>query len=258
MHYPLIPQHRLCLPRQQQGIALFVVIIFVMLSMLLALWASRSALLNEMVVGNDADYQRAFEAAQSLIQDAELDIQRAESGTHRAGKTVLPLETSEIGSFLQSINTTPFCKDGLCVKRRGKQDFWNNTTNTDDDDDDDPEVSLTQLAVADVGARYGEFTGAKFSNPDDDDDPVNRILADRSDADRGGWYWIEVLKYADSESITGSSLIVDDNPAAQRFDRLDLRLNPSVVYRITALAYGLKPNTMAVIQETYARTRLQD
>lgn len=37
-----------------------------------------------MVVGNDADYQRAFEAAQSLIQDAELDIQRFEEKTHRS------------------------------------------------------------------------------------------------------------------------------------------------------------------------------
>lgn len=252
MHYPL--PHHLRTPHRQQGIALFVVIVFVMLAMLLALWASRSAILNEMVVGNDADYQRAFEAAQSLIQDAELDIQRAESGTHRAGYTVLPLETSDIGSFLQSLNTTPFCKHGLCVKRRGRQDFWNNNTY---DPERPEEIPLSQLTVPDVGARYGEFTEAPFGNPDDDT-PVNRILADRSAANRGGWYWIEVLKYADSESITGSSLIVDDNPAAQRFDRLDLRLNPSVVYRITALAYGLKPNTMAVIQETYARTRLQD
>lgn len=45
--------------------ALFVVIVFVMLSMLLALWASRTALFNEMVVGNDSDYQRAFETAQA-------------------------------------------------------------------------------------------------------------------------------------------------------------------------------------------------
>lgn len=37
-------------------------------------WASRTSLFNEMLVGNDADYQRAFEAAQALIQDAELDI----------------------------------------------------------------------------------------------------------------------------------------------------------------------------------------
>ena len=50
-------------PHRERGIALFVVIVFVMLSMLLALWASRTAIFNEMVVGNDADYQRAFEAA---------------------------------------------------------------------------------------------------------------------------------------------------------------------------------------------------
>lgn len=256
MHYPLIPQHRPCLPRQQQGVALFVVIVFVMLAMLLALWASRSSLLNEIVVGNDADYQRAFEAAQSLIQDAELDIQRTEDSSHRAGKAVLPIQTSEIGETLNALNVTPFCKDGLCVKRRGRQDFWNNSTNTTEDDN--PEVSLSQMATAGVGARYGEFTGATFNNPDDDDAPVNRILADRSAANRGGWYWIETLKYADSSSIGGSGLIVSDDPATTPADILDLRLNPSVVYRITALAYGLRPNTMAVIQETYARTRLQD
>ena len=76
-----LPLHLRRSVQHQRGIALFVVIIFVMLSMLLALWASRTAIFNEMVVGNDADYQRAFEAAQSLIQDAELDIQRFEDNT---------------------------------------------------------------------------------------------------------------------------------------------------------------------------------
>lgn len=245
-------------PRHQQGIALFVVIVFVMLSMLLALWASRTAIFNEMIVGNDADYQRAFEAAQSLIQDAELDIQLTSADGHRAGKAELPLETSEIGDILNSLNVFPFCRDGLCVKRRGNQDFWNNTTDADSDAAENFATSLGQLAAADVGARYGEFTGASFEVTSDDEEetPRNAILADRSTANRGGWYWIEVLKYADSSG--GSSLIVDDSPTAQPPDLLDLKLNPSVVYRITALAYGLKPSTMAVIQETYARTRLQD
>ena len=49
-----LPLHQRLRPRQQ-GVALFVVIVFVMLSMLLALWASRTSLFNEMVVGNDAD-----------------------------------------------------------------------------------------------------------------------------------------------------------------------------------------------------------
>lgn len=53
-------------PRNQRGVALFVAIIFVLMSMLLALWSSRTSLFNEMVVGNDADYQRAFEAAQII------------------------------------------------------------------------------------------------------------------------------------------------------------------------------------------------
>ena len=42
--------------RRQRGVALFVVLVFVLLSMLLALWATRTSLFNEMVVGNDADY----------------------------------------------------------------------------------------------------------------------------------------------------------------------------------------------------------
>ena len=41
----------------QRGVALFIVIVFVLLSMLLALWASRTSMFNELVVGNDADYQ---------------------------------------------------------------------------------------------------------------------------------------------------------------------------------------------------------
>ena len=34
---------------------------------------------------------------------------------------------------------------------------------------------------------------------------------------------------------------------------LRLNLEPNVVYRITALAYGRKPGTMAVLQQTYVR-----
>jgi len=77
-------------PRRQKGVALFVVIIFIMLSMLLALWASRTSLFNEMVVSNDADYQRAFEAAQTLLQDAELDIRSADYDVARMVWTAMP------------------------------------------------------------------------------------------------------------------------------------------------------------------------
>ena len=66
---------------QQRGVALFVVIVFVLLSMLLALWAARSSLLNEMVVGNDVDYKRAYEAAQAL-RSAEAEQQQRQHVPH--------------------------------------------------------------------------------------------------------------------------------------------------------------------------------
>ena len=240
-------------PHRERGIALFVVIVFVMLSMLLALWASRTAIFNEMVVGNDADYQRAFEAAQSLIQDAELDIQQFDTTGYRAddNAALTAVYDNNIVGFSNERSTSPFCENGLCVKRRGRQDFWNNQrpSGASDPDADNPEVFFDQLTADGVGARYGQFTGAKKP---DEDDPLFPLL-------RNGWYWIEVLSYADPDAVGGAGLIVNDDPnAAAPTDLLDLRLKPSVVYRITAWARGLKPNSTAVIQETYARTRLQD
>ncbi|MGE4330660.1 pilus assembly PilX family protein [Diaphorobacter sp.] len=248
--------------RRQQGVALFVVIVFVMLSMLLALWASRTSLFNELVVGNDADYQRAFEAAQALIQDAELDIrgERADGsscvGTGdvcRAGIAVrFPPEAKDVGPLLANLDPQPTqCSKGLCVKRTGKLDFWNNNDTTQG-------VTLEEMTK--TGARYGQFTGAAVGN---EDNPANPILADTGAFNRGGWYWIEVLPY--DESSKNSNLIVG-GPS----NLLPLHLTPSVVYRITAVAFGRKtrpprtgetgaqPVTVVVLQQTYARQRAKD
>lgn len=246
----------------QRGISLLIVIVFVLLSMLLALWASRTSLLNEMVVGNDADYQRAFQAAQALLQDAELDI-RGENAdgspcsgggdfcrTTTADK--IPLETQEVGPLLADLdNQVTKCRNALCTKRTGRQDFWSyiNATTPAPTNLQPGEVTLEQLTVAGVGARYGRFTGAALGSSTA---PANPILADTSAANRGGWYWIEVLPY--DESSQNSGLVV----SAGTGNLLALNLLPSVVYRITALAYGRKPNTMVVLQQTYAQQKLRD
>lgn len=256
---------------RQRGISLFVVIVFVLLSMLLALWASRTSLFNEMVVSNDADYQRAFEAAQALLQDAELDI-RGENAdgsicTPDAGDgdvcrrtTVdkIPLETQDVGPLLADLDTQPTkCRHGMCTKRTGRQDFWNYTsaTNPAPTSLQPGEVPLEQMAtataIADIGARFGRYTGANRGNSTT---PANPILADRSADNRGGWYWIEVLPY--DESSKRSGLIVDTSGTGGNL--LSLSLTPSVVYRITALAYGRKANTMVALQQTYAQQRRKD
>lgn len=245
---------------RQRGVALFVVLVFVMLSMLLALWASRTSLFNEMVVGNDADYQRAFEAAQALLQDAELDIRGEQAdGTpcnttkcrpYMGDKEQYPGDTKEINPLITSLEALPLrCRDGICARRVGRQDFWNykdaSTSVTPPAKSEWGEVPLTQLMT--VGARYGQYTGAINTAGAG---PINPILADQT-AGQGGWYWVEVLRYSDKAK--SANLIVDATTS-----QLPLNLDVYVVFRITALALGRKPGTMVVLQETYARQRMKD
>ena len=254
------PRHR----ANQRGVALFVVIVFVLLTMLAALWASRTALFGEMIVGNDADYQRAFEAAQALLQDAELDIREEHAdGTpwrqSDAARTLnapcvansdicrtkadlpRPPETAEdLGDLLAHLKTqSTGCQHGLCLKRTGNQDFWNDT------------ATLTAMTAANVGARYGQYTGAKKG---DSSNPANPILQE-TDAGKGGWYWIEVLPYDQSSKSSG---VIVGGSGSTNLDLLPLNLKPHVVYRITALAQGLKPNSRVVLQQTYARQITKD
>ena len=254
------PRHR----ANQRGVALFVVIVFVLLTMLAALWASRTALFGEMIVGNDADYQRAFEAAQALLQDAELDIREEHAdGTpwrqSDAARTLnapceansdicrtkadlpRPPETAEdLGDLLAHLKTqSTGCQHGLCLKRTGNQDFWNDAT------------TLTAMTAANVGARYGQYTGAKKG---DSSNPANPILQ-QTGAGKGGWYWIEVLPYDQSSKSSG---VIVGGSGSTNLDLLALNLKPHVVYRITALAQGLKPNSRVVLQQTYARQITKD
>lgn len=237
---------------KQRGISLFIVIVLVMLSMLLALWASRTALYNEMIVGNDADYQRAFEAAQAMIQDAEFDIRGERSDgsacvpdpsapsicrVNNASNIVwIPTEAQEVGGLLNTLDAAPAkCLKGLCTKRTGEQDFWNDKT------------TLASMMVAGVGARYGEYTGTKTG---DSSNPILKFNQADDPTNQGAWYWIEVMPY---DSNAGNSGLITNGST-----NMALNLVPSVAYRITAVAYGLKPNTQVVVQSTYVRQKIKN
>lgn len=236
--------------KKQKGVSLFIVIVLVMLSMLLALWASRTSLFNQMIVGNDADYQRAFEAAQALIQDAEFDIQGTRPDGSYCSRSIanvtidtcrpvgtspvwFPTENKELADINYFLKNDPLtvqnCYQGICQKNIGNQNFWDDTA--------------TYTAMRTVGARYGQFTGAqKGSNS-------NPIL-NNTGANRGGWYWIELMPY--DPNAGNSSLITNGST------NLPLNLKPSIVYRITAVAVGLKTSTKVVLQSTFAQPTVKN
>lgn len=233
-------------PNHQRGVALFVVVVFVLLSMLLALWSARSSFFNELVVGNDADYQRAHEAAQALLQDAERDIEMSREnppkplgGSVCGGDVCRVTHTYKLSSdnllasLLGLTTETTGCSKGICVRRGNpKQDFWNDKT------------ALAGFAKTGVGMRYGQVTGAAVTGKG------NPILSDVTADNRGGWYWIEVFK-----SIVVQPGLITDEPNNFMMVRADKDKGDAIVYRITSLAYGRKPGTMVVLQQTHLEQR---
>jgi type IV pilus assembly protein PilX len=227
--------------KHQRGVALYVVIVFVMLSMLLALWAARSALFNEILVGNDADSQRTFEAAQAMLQDAEFDIRgvkpdgsactpTSSNDVCRKNTTVyFDIETKDLERVLTTVETnqaTVKCYKGICQKRADPQDFWNDST------------TLSSMIATDVGARYGQFTGASATAT------ANPILAATA-AGQGAWYWVEMMPYIDPNVSLLAAL-----PPGSNVERFAPTRKKLWIYRITALARGNKPSSEVVLQST--------
>ena len=237
--HPRLAQSR----RQQRGVALFVVIVVVMLSMLLALWAARSSLFNEIIVGNDADYRRAFDAAQAMLQDAEMDIRGVKPDgsvctpvddkgnvCRRTTTVYFDIETKDLADLLSTIQTnqsTTLCYMGICQKRTSAQDFWNDAT------------TFAAMTATGVGAQYGQFTGANASTTG------NPILKNSADGNGGAWYWVEMMPYVDPNVSLLASLPANSNVARFAPSRKKL-----FIYRITAIANGMKAGNQVVLQST--------
>lgn len=244
--------------QRQKGIALFVVIIFVMLSMLLALWASRSSIFNEMVVGNDADYQRAFEAAQAMLQDAELDIRNENADgsvcttcrkdmIYADAKTKpkkFPTSVSERETLLAELDSEPIqCKHGLCA-RRAKRTVSGTTIEPWTTED------LKDLAAKGIGARYGEYTKAQRGpNTNPLLNWTNHADPEKVKKTTNAWYWIEILPYVDD---TGGGVEILGEGSDKNL-WLPVLGQERVAYRVTAMAKGLKKSTRVVLQQVYIR-----
>lgn len=212
-------------PRWQQGVALLTVSVLVMLSGLLALWASRTTLFHELVVGNAADHQRAQEAAEALLHDAYQDLALHHAGGRhpRTARQAHHFPADNGAAFeafldqLQAEQPTSACLHGLCAKRRSEVDFWLDHT------------TLAQMTAPGVGARYGDYTEAPA--------PAHDTLLTERAASKGGWYWIEVLRHRPAEG-PGTSMAPN--------------VPTPFLYRITALARGLRAGSQVVLQSVVA------
>jgi len=232
-------------PRGERGVALVVVLVLVLLTTLLVLWTSRSARFNEIITGNDSDHQRAFEAAQAMVRDAEFDIQglrpdgqpcsettgaacRGHAVSASAALAHFPhrKEPDLNATLMETLDAEdPSCIAGICSPTAVEPEFWTDANEF--------------TAMKAMAATYGKYTGAQAV------DTGNPLLKDGTAA--RAWYWVELLPY-------------DTSAAAQSRNGYDYRADADqpFVYRITAIAEGLRPGTQAVVQTIYVRRTVDD
>jgi len=224
--------------RNERGTVLLTVMVLLLLSLLLALGATRTALFHERMTGIDSDHQRATEAAHAMLRDAELDVRgerpdgsacadASHAGCRRrvldaaAGRAFLPENLQDWQDLQAALaGRSPSCIAGVCMADRVDPTFWTGA------------VDATGLdAMKAAAATYGQHTGARAGAQG------NGLLRSGEGATAHAWYWIEVLPY-DMAAVLDGGNAHRLAPDAQR----------PFIYRITALAQGLKPGTQAVLQ----------
>lgn len=228
--------------KNQRGISLIVVLVMLLLSTLLILGAARLNLISERLAGNNADYQRAYEAAEALLNDAKLDLACANTpagcGTRTAATPLIPCTVSDFAALeAVLIGRTPRCQNGLCldlgnVTSGDNDSFWRTTAN------------WNAFTAATFGASYGQFTNAAPASTA----AVNPLLLNDN-----ARYWIEVLPYgsdAGSRSADSESSMVGNRQVTPG--------DCKYIYRITAAARGLKEGTTAVLQSYFMFTSPQN
>lgn len=121
---------------RQQGISLFLVMVFLVILSILGVAVIQSSSLSARIAGNEADRTLAFQAAEAALRDAEKDIRGVCTSNCRS--TPIAPETADIFQAT--------CALGLCLPSAvGVTPVWEVKDN---------------WTTTDRAATYGRFTGA--------------------------------------------------------------------------------------------------
>ncbi len=178
--------------RAQRGFSLFIVLIMLLLSALLAVGGARMAQLLESLAGNQHEHQRAFEAAEAALLDAERDIrQLAFSSTSKTYVACSALSASscrkaEDGRVFPDRDTgwvTAYMNDGADTCKRGIC-YFSAIGSVAAAPGSEAHGFWRRDAYRGESASYGQFTGAPDAG---------------TPALRGAKYWIEVIDRKNSK-----------------------------------------------------------
>jgi type IV pilus assembly protein PilX len=251
--------------QRQRGVSLFIVLIILLLSLIVVLGGLAVANLNESIVGNQSDAQRAYGAAEGLLDAAQRDIrlngrfcnaagigQDGENPTFIAGQAFkctlrYPSDgdwSDDYAAIVGSVGGQNNCGTGkyigICIS--------GNPTNK----------NFQTLVIATDDGTQTWLNGADYTNPylnilDSDTNGIDYSSAAAAgsgatavglamgtgQASRGK-YWVEIFPYNINTTALSGVQNVPIPDGTYPF-----------IFRITAMARGLKSGTVSVLRAYY-------
>jgi type IV pilus assembly protein PilX len=243
---------------RQHGISLPTVLVLLLLSIISVLGAFRVGFLNEIMTGNVSDYNRTRAAAEAMMRDAEMDIRGRRPPydvTKPDGTIGYPCRPDPANSTTSLVVLTGY--DGCRFKDSGVNP-WFPRTSAEFDAVTDLVVSLnatsrcfqaicmptdiTSLASIEnnltamipFGATYGQYTrvGSTATGVS------GNTQLSGTGANARAWYWIEGFRFSQAGLPTAVT------PGK-------FKDGTALIYRITAVAQGLKSGTQVVIKSIF-------
>jgi len=261
-HSPRVQRPR----ARQRGISMFIVMIILLLALILVIGGLAVANLNESVVGNQSDAQRAYGAAQALMDAAQRDIRlngrgcnagfMGGSGTNAAFNTAectlrFPHDETD---YMELVTSGRIAK-GACADPTGTAAALVGvciplgTT--------DPKFSNSNVGKSSESAQQWDSTadnGAKYTQVAKLDGATS--VAYGGDAKLGtntaaldnGRYWVEIFPY-NTTQVSAEPLPMSSAPVPAH--------EYPFVFRITAMARGLRGDTVSLLRTYYTPYPMQ-
>ncbi|MDR2220775.1 MAG: pilus assembly protein [Methylobacillus sp.] len=249
---------------RQRGVSLFVVMVVLLLALILVLGGVSVSILNESLVGNQSDQQRAYAAAEALIDSAQRDI-RLNNGLY-----CLPGGLGATGTnatLKQGADPAPACTVRYPANKAGYAQMLNTsaivgTINTCAANatyrgvcisDSPTELTFQASAINNGGAQllsngagYNQFTASLGNvNWGDGASAGSTSLAlglGGAAQNFKGAYWVEIFLYNSASGAVGSGIPANVPVPDSSYP---------FIFRITALAQGLRGGTVSVLRTYY-------
>ena len=228
--FPPKPAAPLANHREQRGVSLIIVLLFLVAITGISIWAARYAMLGEGLARNQMDRETARQAAESALRDAERDIMNLNAALISNASCTRSRTRPPIAS-----DFTPTCIQGMCIKPEADYILTDWTKASD-----------TNKGVAEPWwptSKGGSWNDDKDTKPG----RVPKVTANRCADFTGG---VPLGTFTGVAPIHG--VAKQPEYLIERFNKISgLLKKPTEVYRITARGFGYSTRTQVVLQTIF-------